>query len=107
MPSLLFLVEYKNSHIVDKTEAMVNPFLFSTVAGMINLTILEEKLSFTPVTLISLYDSSFVLLGHITFNPSEEIAINFVAPFFLGDEESEFGQFAKNHLISLEVVVRF
>jgi hypothetical protein len=101
---LTALAEWKNSHIVDANEYIIEPPLSSVVLTALSLSLFDYRVSTYASLIYSIADPSVAAVFKISFTPFADLAIELLAPFFFGPSDSELGQYSRNHFVSMEVV---
>ena len=106
-PRLSLQAAYHGAWAIEQTSSTILPFLDSYATARAQLRLLDDRIVLTTEALYSVVDGSMVVMGDLSFAPSSELSLGLTVPVFIGASDTELGQFAENHLVSVGVTARF
>jgi hypothetical protein len=95
--------EFRNSHLINPSEYIVEPALRSVVATALSIAFFQGRLSAYALFAYSIAEPSGTAVLRISFTPFTELTVRLLAPVFFGPPTTEFGQYSRNHFVSAEV----
>ncbi len=106
-PSIFFLFEIRNSHIIGGGDYLVEPLLGSTFTTGLNLSFFDSRLATNFFTLFSFVDQSMAFVTRLSYDPTDDLTASLTFPLFAGNADTELGQFASNKYLSANLQWRY
>jgi len=106
-PSILALLEVRNSHIFGGIESLIEPLLASALTFGVNTSFFDYKFSAYIFGLVSFTDRSTAFVTRLTYTPADDLALTFTAPLFSGAADTELGQFSDKKYFSFNLKWRY
>jgi hypothetical protein len=105
------VLEYSRLFVFGANEdTVVLPYLHQALAGTVLTYLFDYRVTPSVTTIVSLpigEAASAVVYAEISYAPSPQLELVVRSPFFLGASDSELGQYADNHTLSMSVNLRF
>ena len=106
-PSILAMLEIRNSHIIDGGENLIKPILGSALTYGINFSFFDSRLSAYFFGLLSFEDNSTAFVTRLSYDPVDDLSIKLTYPIFSGADDTELGQFSDNRYLSANLEWRY
>jgi hypothetical protein len=100
-------VEYAGGHCIRGDEYLNRPLLAHALSGLWSLSFADGKAAVTGTYILSLSDFSHIQVYGLSFTPVNELEISLSAPFFLGGDRTELGQYRGRYSVSFGAEFRF